>query len=93
MKIGNWGSFSITLSTTSADTKEALTARNIKAVNANFQPDDDFKAELQKTDFVWVDKLAAGRSASAGGITPSEPEEGGNTSGGGDGDLEENPLG
>ena len=31
-------SFSVTLSSTDAETKEAVTARNIKSVNLNFQP-------------------------------------------------------
>lgn len=38
MKLGNWSSFSVTLSSTGAETKEAVTARNIKSVNLNFQP-------------------------------------------------------
>ena len=38
VKLGNWGSFSVTLSSTGAETKEAVTARNIKSVNLNFQP-------------------------------------------------------
>ena len=38
VKLGNWSSFSVTLSSTGAETKEAVTARNIKSVNLNFQP-------------------------------------------------------
>lgn len=62
VKLGNWDSFNITLSSTGAETKEAVTARNIKGVNLNFQPDEAFKTDLQKTTFAWVDKLAEGRA-------------------------------
>lgn len=73
VKLGNWGSFSVTLSSTAADKKEDLTARNIKSVNLNFQPDDAFKTDLQKAQSAWVDKLAEGRSVS----TSTPPEDGG----------------
>lgn len=61
VKQGNWGSFSVTISSTGADTKEDVTARNIKNVNLNFQADEAFKNDLQKATFAWVDKLAEGR--------------------------------
>lgn len=61
VKLGNWGSFSVTISSTGADTKEEVTARNIKSVNLNFQADEAFKTDLQKATFAWVDKLAEGR--------------------------------
>lgn len=79
VKLGNWGSFSITLSSTPSDKKEDLTARNIRSVNLNFQPDEAFKTDLQKAQFAWVDKLAEGRSGNA-----SAPSigGGGNTGGG-----------
>ncbi len=82
VKLGNWGSFSITLSSTGAETKEAVTARNIKGVNLNFQPDEAFKTDLQKATFAWVDKLAEGRGV------PSAPEvNGGSSSGEGGGET------
>lgn len=79
VKLGNWGSFSVTLSSTPADKKEDLTARNIRSVNLNFHPDEAFKTDLQKVQFAWVDKLAEGRSGNA-----SAPSTGGggNTGGG-----------
>ena len=93
VKLGNWGSFNVTLSTQGAETKEALTANNIKAVNVNFQPDDAFKTEMQKAQFVWVDKLAAGRgNAEAGGINPDDTEDG-ETPGGGPGSGDEGSFG
>lgn len=62
VKLGNWGSFSVTISSSGADTKESVTARNITSVNLNFQPDEAFKADLQKASFAWVEKLAGGRT-------------------------------
>lgn len=74
--IGGWGSFSVTISSTGTDTKEALTAKNIKSVNLNFQPDEAFKTDLQKATFAWVDKLAEGRSGkvSSGSDTDDDPD-------------------
>ena len=84
VKLGNWGSFSVTLSSTPADKKEDLTARNIRSVNLNFQPDEAFKTDLQKAQFAWVDKLAEGRSGNA-----SAPSTGGGGNTSGDGPLGE----
>ena len=63
VKLGNWGSFSVTLSSLGVPTKEEVNAKNIKSVNLNFQPDEAFKTDLQKATFAWVDKLAEGRPA------------------------------
>lgn len=57
VQLGNWGTFNVTLSTEGATTKDALTARNVKSVNINFQPGSELKAALQKADFVWLNKL------------------------------------
>lgn len=84
VKLGNWGSFSVTLSSTPSDTKGGLTARNIKSVNLNFQPDEAFKTDLQKAQFAWVDKLAEGRSSNT-----SDPSTGGGGDTSGDGPLGE----
>lgn len=88
VKLGNWGSFSVTLSSIGADSKEAVTARNIKEVNLNFQPDEAFKADLQRATFVWVDKLAEGRNTAAALDTGDAPAD---RQAGGDGDLNETP--
>lgn len=82
VKLGNWGSFSVTLSSTGAETKEEVTARNIKSVNLNFQPDEAFKTDLQKATFAWVDKLAGGRTqnnSQGGDDGGSTPDDGGET--------------
>lgn len=85
VKLGNWGSFSVTLSSIGTDTKEEVSARNIKGVNLNFQPDEAFKTDLQRATFAWVDKLAEGRSGTEpstdSGSTTPDPGQG------------ENPLG
>jgi len=65
VKLGNWGSFSVTLSSTGSATKDLVTAKNIKSVNLNFQPDEQFKADLNKATFAWVDKLALGAGVAA----------------------------
>lgn len=74
VKLGNWGSFSITLSSTGAEKKELVSARNIKNVNLNFQADEAFKAELQKASFAWVDKLIE-RNGSSGSPSEETQEE------------------
>lgn len=56
VKLGNWGTFGVTLNTEGTATREELTARNVKSVNINFQPGADLKAAMQKADFVWLDK-------------------------------------
>lgn len=74
VKLGNWGSFSVTLHTQGAESKDELTARNIQQVNIDFQPGEDLKAAMQKADFVWIDKLGkpaqGGGSDNGGGETP-----------------------
>lgn len=74
VKLGNWGTFNITLNTEGADTKEDLTARNVKTVNINFQPGDELKAAMQKADFVWLNKIVEGTSSTDGGSDADTPE-------------------
>lgn len=74
VKLGNWGSFNVSLNTEGAATKDELTARNVKSVNINFQAGEELKAAMQKADFVWLNKMVEGNTPS------SEPE----TPGGGD---------
>lgn len=68
VKLGNWGSFNVTLNTEGVATKDELSARNVKSVNINFQPDTELKAAMQRADFVWLNKLTEEKPA------PSEPE-------------------
>lgn len=60
VKLGNWGSFGITLNSEGVEDRKKVSARQIKSINLNFQPDEQFKSDLQKASFAWVDKLAAG---------------------------------
>ena len=64
VKLGDWGTFNVTLNTEGAERKEDLTARNVKRVNVNFQPADEMKAAMQKADFVWLDKIMESGTAS-----------------------------
>lgn len=73
VKLGNWGSFSITLSSLGVNAKDEVNARNIKSVNLNFQPDEAFKSDLQKATFAWVDKLADGRTPTEDPAANDEP--------------------
>lgn len=80
VKLGNWGSFSVTISSTGSETKAAVDANCIKSVNLNFQPDEAFKADFQKATFAWVDKLAEGRPST--GSAEEDPD--GESDSGGD---------
>lgn len=62
VKLGDWGTFNVTLNTEGADTKADLTARNVKRVNINFQPGEELKNGMQKADFVWLDKIMEGNA-------------------------------
>lgn len=73
VKLGDWGTFNVTLNTEGADSKEILTARNVKRVNVNFQPGEKMKAAMQKADFVWLDKIVEGGVTSDGEEESSEP--------------------
>lgn len=56
VKLGDWGSFSITLTTTPADTKAELTADNITKVNLRFSAGTEVKTALKAAKFVWMNK-------------------------------------
>lgn len=58
IKLGDWGSFSVTLHSEGATTEQALKATAIKSVNVVFHPGEAMKEELQKAEFTWVDKMA-----------------------------------
>ncbi len=77
VKLGNWGSFNVSLYTEGAATKDELTARNVKSVNINFQPGDELKAAMQKADFVWLNKMMEGTPSSSDSDSPDEISGGG----------------
>lgn len=70
VKLGNWGTFNVTLNTEGADTKDALTARNVKTVNINFQPGTELKAAMQRADFVWLNKITADNNSGGDSDSP-----------------------
>lgn len=74
VQLGEVGSLYASLETEGAATKEELTARNIKRVNANFLQSDTLKAELQKADFVWLEKLMEEKPTTPG-EEPTDPGE------------------
>lgn len=84
VKLGNWGSFNVTLNTEGAATKDALTARNVKSVNINFQPGEELKTAMQKADFVWLNKMVEGK--------PSDSESPDDISGGDSGEAPDPTL-
>ena len=76
VKLGDWGTFNVTLSTEGAETKEELSSRHVKQVNINFQPGDELKAAMQKADFVWLNKMMEGEEAPDTGGEEEEGEPG-----------------
>ena len=56
VKLGNWGSFSITLSTEGADTAANVKATNVKQINVRFTPGTELKEGLQKAQFEWFER-------------------------------------
>ena len=59
VKPGDWGSFHITCSSTGANTKEELTAHNIKRLNIRFTPGKALKEAIEKAVFVFAEDLTA----------------------------------
>lgn len=91
VKLGNWGTFSVTLSTTGSDTKEKLTAGNVKQVRINFKPGDELKTAMQKATFVWGEDIMKNSSTSTSGSGGSSDSGTGSDSGGNSG-TGNNPL-
>ena len=85
VKLGNWGSFNVSISSTGSDNKKDVSIRNIKSVNLNFQADAAFKADLQKATFAWIEKLLEGQTNK--GDDAGTEEENPST----DGDGQESP--
>ena len=59
VKMSDWGSFHLTCKSTSADTKEELTAHHIKRVNIRFTPGKALKEAIAKALFVFAEDLTA----------------------------------
>lgn len=85
VKLGNWGSFYASVSSTGYPTQKELTAGAIRNVRINFKPGDELKAAMQKASFVWVEDLMGTASASSGDSTDSgstDSGDGGSGTGG-----------
>ena len=57
VKLGDWGSFHLTCNSAAADTKEALTAKDVKGLNIRFSPGKALKEALGKATFVFAENL------------------------------------
>lgn len=70
VKLGDWGSFYASVEGTPADSKETLTANNVKRVNINFRPGKELKEAIAKAGFVWTEGLASVDETTDDGGTP-----------------------
>jgi predicted histone-like DNA-binding protein len=77
IKLGDWGTFDLSINSEGVEKKSDLTVRNIKQVNVNFRAGEELKAELQQAEFVSLDKIALGSK-----------DDGGSGGGGGDDPLQ-----
>lgn len=60
VKLGNWGSFSITLNCKGSDSPQKVTASNVEKVNIRFTPGQELKESLQKAEFEWFERSKTG---------------------------------
>ena len=105
---GDLGKFRLQITGRAADTAEKFTAANITGVNIQFVPGEDLKNIFAGMEFAPVPTRAAVKAVlkaqktgqtsvdisgntSSGGNNSGKPDNNGNT--GGDGELDENPLG
>lgn len=57
VQLGNWGSFNLSVGTSGADSREALTTVHIKGASINFRPGTEMREALKRADYVWMKKL------------------------------------
>lgn len=82
VRLGNWGSFSLSISSTPSDTMDEVGAHSIRSINLNFRADESFKADLQKTTCVWLNRLASdGRGCTPAPSAPVSMADGGQPAG------------
>ena len=78
VKLGNLGTFSVSLTTTGAESKSELTANNIEKVNLRFIASSKIKEALQNAKFTWInrdDEEAAEDASEEASEDASESEE------------------
>ncbi len=56
VRLGDWGTFHVTLKTTGEDKKENVSVRNIQNVKIVFSPGKELKKDMQNATFSWLDK-------------------------------------
>ena len=57
VQIGDWGTFYLTCNGTGADTKEGVTANNIRNLNIRFTPGKSLKDALAGASFISAEKV------------------------------------
>lgn len=61
VQLGDWGSFYLTCNGEGSDTKEEVTAANIKNLNIRFMPGKTLKEALKSAVFVFSEDLVSGK--------------------------------
>lgn len=87
VKLGDWGNFNLSLSTTGTDNKADLKADAVKGVRINFRPGTELRTALQQASYVWIEELMGENSSTS---SDSTTEESSSTETGGG--TESNPL-
>ena len=59
VKLGDWGSFHLTCNSEASDTKEGVTAKNVKGLNIRFSPGKSLKEAIGKANFVFAETLVS----------------------------------
>jgi predicted histone-like DNA-binding protein len=59
VQLGDWGSFHLSCNSTGSDSKEEVTANNIKSLNIRFTPGKSLKDALKSANFVFAENLVS----------------------------------
>ena len=57
VQLGDWGSFHLTCNSTGNNTRDEVTANNIKGLNVRFTPGKELQDALKSATFISADKL------------------------------------
>ncbi|MDR1274441.1 MAG: HU family DNA-binding protein [Odoribacteraceae bacterium] len=61
VRLGDWGSFHLTCHSEGSDTKEEVTAGNIKSLNIRFVPGKALKNALKEATFIFAEDIVTGK--------------------------------
>jgi predicted histone-like DNA-binding protein len=61
VQLGDWGSFHLTCNGAGSDTKEGVTATNIKNLNIRFVPSQSLKDALAKATFIPAESVVSSK--------------------------------